>query len=65
MPARGEIVLVCAPAQAGGASLELAGQVLGELVEAGARARPAAGAVARLTGLGANELYRGLVGRGK
>ena len=33
---------------------------LRELVEAGASARPAAGAVARLTGVGANELYREL-----
>jgi 16S rRNA (cytidine1402-2'-O)-methyltransferase len=64
-PARGEIVLVCAPAEAGQASLEEAGRVLRELVDAGARARPAAGAVARLTGLAANELYRGLVGSGK
>jgi len=63
--ARGEIVIVCGAAQAGSASLEQAEQVLRELVEAGARARPAAGAVARLTGLGANELYRGLVGTGK
>jgi hypothetical protein len=36
-----------------------------ELVEAGARARPAASVVARLTGVGANELYRGLTGRGQ
>ena len=64
-PARGEIVLVCGSAPAGVASLEQAGQVLRELVDAGARARPAAGAVARLTGLAANELYRGLVGSGK
>ncbi len=64
-PARGEIVLVCGAAQAGQASLEEAGEVLRELVEAGARARPAAGAVSRLTGLAANELYRDLVGRGK
>jgi 16S rRNA (cytidine1402-2'-O)-methyltransferase len=63
--ARGEIVLVCGPAQPGSASLEQAEQALRELVEAGARARAAAGAVARLTGLSANELYRGLVGTGK
>jgi 16S rRNA (cytidine1402-2'-O)-methyltransferase len=41
---RGEIVLVA----------------LRELVAAGARARPAAGAVAKLAGVGANELYRAL-----
>jgi len=62
---RGEIVLVCGAAPAGSASLEQAGQALRELVEAGARARPAAGAIGRLTGLSANELYRGLVGTGK
>ncbi len=33
---------------------------LRELVAAGARARPAASAVAKLTGVGANELYRAL-----
>ncbi len=63
--ARGEIVMVVGPASAGSASLEQAGQALRELIEAGARARPAAGALARLTGLSANELYRGLVGTGK
>ncbi len=30
------------------------------LVEAGARARPAAGVLAKLTGVSANELYRAL-----
>jgi 16S rRNA (cytidine1402-2'-O)-methyltransferase len=62
---RGEIVLVCGAAQAGGAAREEALEALRELVDAGARARPAASALARLTGLGANELYRGLVGTGK
>ncbi len=62
---RGEIVLLCGPAAAGGASREQALQALRELVQAGARARPAATALARLTGLSANELYRGLVGTGK
>jgi DNA-binding phage protein len=33
---------------------------LRELLKAGARARPAATAVAKLTGMGANELYREL-----
>jgi len=65
VPARGEIVLVCGPAKAGSAARAEAQQALRELVEAGARARPAASAVARLTGLGANELYRELVGSAK
>lgn len=59
-PPRGEVVLVvgAAPAGAdGGAALA----ALRELVAAGARARPAAGVVARLTGTAANELYRGLM----
>jgi len=63
--ARGEMVLAVGAAPIGSASLEQAEQALRELVEAGARARPAAGALARLTGLSANELYRGLVGTGK
>jgi 16S rRNA (cytidine1402-2'-O)-methyltransferase len=57
---RGEIVLVVGAAPARRGDLE---QGLGELralVQAGARARPAAGVVARLTGLSANELYRAL-----
>jgi 16S rRNA (cytidine1402-2'-O)-methyltransferase len=62
---RGEIVLLCGPAEAGGASREQALATLRELVEAGARPRAAATALARLTGLGANELYRGLVGTDK
>jgi len=33
-------------------------QALGELIAAGARPRAAAAALAKLTGLGANELYR-------
>ncbi|HUA73513.1 MAG TPA: 16S rRNA (cytidine(1402)-2'-O)-methyltransferase [Solirubrobacteraceae bacterium] len=60
-PARGEIVLVVgAPAGSGGIALQDALVALRELVDAGARARPAASALAKLTGLGANELYRGL-----
>ena len=35
---------------------------LREVVAAGARPRPAAAALAKLTGLGANDLYRGLTG---
>jgi 16S rRNA (cytidine1402-2'-O)-methyltransferase len=57
-PARGEVVLVCGAAVAERASLQDALAALRDLIEAGAKARPAAAAVARLTGLRANELYR-------
>jgi 16S rRNA (cytidine1402-2'-O)-methyltransferase len=57
---RGEVVLVIGAAQAGSGSHEDALAALCALVEAGARARPAAGVVAKLTGVSANELYRGL-----
>lgn len=64
-PPRGEVVLVCGAAAAGKASRELALGALRDLIEAGARARPAATAVAKLTGLGANELYRELMAAGQ
>jgi 16S rRNA (cytidine1402-2'-O)-methyltransferase len=57
-PARGEVVLVCGAAVAERVSLQAALAALRDLIDAGARARPAAAAVARLTGLRANELYR-------
>jgi 16S rRNA (cytidine1402-2'-O)-methyltransferase len=59
-PPKGEIVLVlgAAPAPEGRRADALA--ALRELVDAGARARPAAAAVAKLSGVRANELYRGL-----
>jgi 16S rRNA (cytidine1402-2'-O)-methyltransferase len=57
-PPRGEIVVVVAPADAGTVELEAAVGALESLIEAGARARPAAAVVARLTGVSANELYR-------
>jgi 16S rRNA (cytidine1402-2'-O)-methyltransferase len=62
-PPRGEVSLVVGPVD--GAELDFAGRAdalaaLRELVSAGARARPAAGVVARLTGVSANELYREL-----
>jgi 16S rRNA (cytidine1402-2'-O)-methyltransferase len=57
---RGEIVLVLGAAAPGSASREDALAALRELVAAGARARPAAGVVATLTGVAANELYREL-----
>lgn len=62
---RGELVFVVGAAARGEAQRAPALEALVELVEAGARARPAASVVARLTGVGANELYRGLTGRGQ
>jgi len=59
-PPRGEIVLVCGAAPPGRASREQALSALRELIDAGARPRPAAAAVAALSGLTANELYRAL-----
>jgi 16S rRNA (cytidine1402-2'-O)-methyltransferase len=64
-PVRGEVVLVLGAAPARQPGLQEALQALGELVAAGARARPAASVVAKLTGVGANELYRELVSRGQ
>jgi 16S rRNA (cytidine1402-2'-O)-methyltransferase len=61
-PARGEVVRVCGAAAAERASLQDALAALRDLIDAGARVRPAAAAVARLTGLRANELYRELMG---
>ncbi len=64
-PPRGEIVLVVGGTGRTDAEPRVGGVdavgALRELVDAGARPRPAAGVVARLTGIGANELYRGLV----
>jgi 16S rRNA (cytidine1402-2'-O)-methyltransferase len=60
-PPRGELVLVIGAAPAGEAQLPDALAALREIVAAGARPRPAAGVVARLTGVAANELYRELM----
>jgi 16S rRNA (cytidine1402-2'-O)-methyltransferase len=60
---RGEVVVVVGGAPEGEADLAPALEALARLVEAGARARPAAGVVAELTGLSANALYRGLMER--
>jgi 16S rRNA (cytidine1402-2'-O)-methyltransferase len=65
-PPRGEVALVVGPA--GGVGLDSANReealaALRELVSAGARTRPAAGVVARLTGTSANDLYRELTRR--
>jgi 16S rRNA (cytidine1402-2'-O)-methyltransferase len=57
---RGEVVLVVGPAAVEAAELEAGADALRRLVDAGARARPAAGVVAELTGLSANALYRAL-----
>ncbi len=64
-PPRGEVVLVCAAAPPGVASREQALDALAALIDAGARARPAARAVAKLTGLSANQLYRELTREGQ
>jgi 16S rRNA (cytidine1402-2'-O)-methyltransferase len=60
-PPRGEVVLVVGGAPAGRVSRERALATVRELIEAGSRPRPAASAVAKLTGLSANELYRELL----
>jgi 16S rRNA (cytidine1402-2'-O)-methyltransferase len=57
-PARGEVVLVVGAAEAARAPLQDALAAVRELIDAGAKPRPAAAAVAKLTGLRANELYR-------
>jgi 16S rRNA (cytidine1402-2'-O)-methyltransferase len=61
-PPRGEVVLVVGAAAPGSQPdlEERALSALAALVEAGARARPAAKALAALTGVPANRLYRGL-----
>jgi 16S rRNA (cytidine1402-2'-O)-methyltransferase len=61
---KGEVVLVVGAAPAGRAGEQEALRALRELVDAGAKARTAARVVAGLTGVGANELYRGLVDEG-
>ena len=63
--AKGEIVVVIAPAsaRAGGTDLAFAVDALRSLVQSGARPRAAASVVAALTGTRANDLYRGLTGR--
>ena len=61
-PPRGEIVLVVGASAPGSADREEALGALRALVDAGARARPAAGVVSKLTGVSANALYRELTG---
>jgi 16S rRNA (cytidine1402-2'-O)-methyltransferase len=59
---RGEVVLVIAQAPAASREPADALAALRALVDAGARPRPAAGVLAKLTGVSANELYDGLLG---
>jgi 16S rRNA (cytidine1402-2'-O)-methyltransferase len=58
---RGEVVLVIGPSPAGAADRAAAADAVRTLVEAGARPRGAAGVVAGLTGVPANELYAAVV----
>jgi 16S rRNA (cytidine1402-2'-O)-methyltransferase len=63
---RGEIVLVLGaprPDVPADADREQALAALRVLIDAGARPRPAAAVLAKLTGIGANELYRGLTAK--
>jgi 16S rRNA (cytidine1402-2'-O)-methyltransferase len=62
---KGEVVLVVGAAPAQAAQLPAALAALRELVAAGAKPRPAATVLARLTGVGANELYRELMRSGQ
>jgi 16S rRNA (cytidine1402-2'-O)-methyltransferase len=57
---RGEIVVVVGGAPAGEGDAAPAVEALRRLVEAGARARPAAAVVSELTGVPANALYRAI-----
>jgi 16S rRNA (cytidine1402-2'-O)-methyltransferase len=59
-PPRGEVALVIGAAPAGEPDMAPALEALRRLIDAGARARPAAGVVAELTGTSANALYRAL-----
>jgi 16S rRNA (cytidine1402-2'-O)-methyltransferase len=58
---RGEIVLVLGAASPEHVERDRALAALRELVKAGARTRPAAGVVAELTGMRANDLYKALL----
>jgi 16S rRNA (cytidine1402-2'-O)-methyltransferase len=60
---RGEIVVVVGGAPAEAVDLAPALDALARLVDAGAKARPAAGVVADLTGVPANALYKALLER--
>jgi len=62
-PPRGEVALVVGAAAAQDADSGPVVQALARLVDAGAKPRAAAAVLAELTGVGANELYRGLTAR--
>jgi 16S rRNA (cytidine1402-2'-O)-methyltransferase len=64
-PPRGELVVVFGRAAPGKAPRAEALSALRDLIDAGAKPRPAAAAVAKLTGLAANELYRELMRAGQ
>ena len=64
-PPRGEVVLVLGPREGAGGDVQAGLEALRDLVAAGAKPRPAAAVVARLTGTSANELYRALTGSAK
>jgi len=64
-PVRGEVVLVVGAVARAEPRLNEALGALRELLDAGARPRPAAAAVAKLTGVRANELYRELTRGGQ
>jgi 16S rRNA (cytidine1402-2'-O)-methyltransferase len=57
---KGEVTLVLGPAEGGRRAAEIAAAVeaVGALVAAGARRKPAADVVSRLTGIARNDLYR-------
>jgi 16S rRNA (cytidine1402-2'-O)-methyltransferase len=57
------LVVAGAPEAAPGEVTEASVDALAELVEAGAKARPAAGVVAGLTGEAANALYKAFLAR--
>jgi len=62
--ARGEIVVVIGPAaEHGTADIGFATDALRGLIRAGARPRAAASVVSALTGVPANDLYKGITGR--
>lgn len=62
-PPRGEVVLVIGAAEQGAADRDAASDAVRRLVAAGTRPRAAAGVVAGLTGVPANELYSAAVER--
>src|SRR5438270_1929050 len=66
-PPRGEVVLVVGPSERAEAAdgLDAAADALSRLVDAGARARPAAAVVAELVGSTPNAVYRAFTGRGR